>query len=79
MGELLLAHGAPVNFGIENVEISKEFYNYPEALSTGTWTTGRLGIFFLLGGWREGIEITEDLTGAGSAAEDKLNNFFLTA
>lgn len=76
MGELLLAHGAPVNFGIENVEISKEFYNYPETLSTGTWTAGRLGILFLLRGWREEIEITEDLTRAGSASEDILNNFF---
>ncbi len=48
-----------------------------EALSKGTWTARSLGIIFLLGGWREGTEITEDLTKAGSAWEDKLDNFFL--
>ncbi len=48
-----------------------------EALSKGAWTARSLGIIFLLGGWREGIEITEDLTKAGSTWEDKLDNFFL--
>ena len=32
-----------------------------------------------MGGWREGIEITEQMIKAGSAWEDKLNNFFIKA
>lgn len=32
---------------------------------------------FLLGGWRDGVEITEDLINAGNSWEEKVNNFFI--
>jgi cysteinyl-tRNA synthetase len=38
-----------------------------------------LRIVFLLGGWREGIEITDAMVKEGSAWEDRLNNFFIKA
>lgn len=68
------------HLSISGSKMSKSLKNLTtirEALSKGTWTARSLGIIFLLGGWREGIEITEDLTKAGSAWEDKLDNFFL--
>lgn len=34
---------------------------------------------FLLGGWREGIEITDAMVKEGSAWEDRVNNFFIKA
>ena len=36
-------------------------------------------IIFLLGGWKEGIEITDDVVKEGSAWEDRVNNFFIKA
>ena len=50
-----------------------------EALDGGTWTPRGLRIVFLLGGWREGIEITDAMVKEGSAWEDRVNNFFIKA
>ena len=50
-----------------------------EALEQGTWTPRGLRIVFLLGGWREGIEITDAMVKEGSAWEDRVNNFFIKA
>ena len=36
-------------------------------------------IVFLLGGWKDGIEITDDVVKEGSAWEDRVNNFFIKA
>ncbi|KAL9104534.1 MAG: hypothetical protein Q9187_008887 [Circinaria calcarea] len=55
----------------------KNFTTIREALERGDWTPRALRIVFLLGGWKEGIEITDDLVKAGSAWEDKVNNFFI--
>ena len=48
-----------------------------EALDRGLWTPRGLRIVFLLGGWREGIEITDSMVKEGSAWEDRVNNFFI--
>ncbi len=64
------------HLSIQGSKMSKSLKNFTtirEALSRGDWTPRGLRIAFLLGGWREGIEITEDLVKAGSAWEDKLN------
>lgn len=50
-----------------------------EALDRGTWTPRGLRIVFLLGGWKDGIEITDDVVKEGSAWEDRANNFFIKA
>ena len=57
----------------------KNFTTIRDALSGGAWTSRGLRIVLLLGGWRDGIEITDDLVKAGSAWEDKVNNFFINA
>ncbi|KAF2087581.1 cysteinyl-tRNA synthetase [Saccharata proteae CBS 121410] len=55
----------------------KNFTTIREALSRGDWTPRGLRIVFLLGGWKEPVEITEGLVKEGWNWEDKLNNFFL--
>lgn len=70
MGHLSIA-GAKMSKSLKN------FTTIREALSQGAWTSRGLRIVLLLGGWREGIEITEDLVKAGSGWEDKVNNFFI--
>jgi cysteinyl-tRNA synthetase len=54
----------------------KNFTTIRTALERGDWTPRSLRIVFLLGGWRDGIEITDDLVQAGSTWEDKIDNFF---
>ena len=55
----------------------KNFTTIRNALDKGDWTPRSLRIIFLLGNWRDGIEITDDLVQAGSGWEDKVDNFFL--
>lgn len=55
----------------------KNFTTIRTALERGDWTARSLRIVFLLGGWRDGIEITDDLVLAGSGWEDRVDNFFL--
>ncbi|KAF2402855.1 cysteinyl-tRNA synthetase [Trichodelitschia bisporula] len=57
----------------------KNFTTIREALARGDWTPRALRIVFLLGGWKEGVEITDELVRAGAAWEDKITNFFLKA
>ena len=57
----------------------KNFTTIRTALERGDWTPRSLRIIFLLGGWRDGIEITDDLVQAGSGWEDRVDNFFLNA
>ncbi|KAL9098951.1 MAG: hypothetical protein Q9163_005480 [Psora crenata] len=72
MGHLSIA-GAKMSKSLKN------FTTIRDALSSGTWTSRGLRIVLLLGGWREGIEITGDLVKAGLAWEDKVDNFFIKA
>jgi cysteinyl-tRNA synthetase len=68
------------HLSIQGSKMSKSLKNFTtirEALGRGTWDPRSLRIVFLLGGWREGIEITEDMIKASNAWEEKLNNFFL--
>jgi cysteinyl-tRNA synthetase len=61
---------------IQGSKMSKSLKNFTTikaALSGGEWTPRGLRIVFLRGGWREGIEITDDTMKAGSAWEDKVN------
>ncbi|OJJ48451.1 hypothetical protein ASPZODRAFT_61591 [Penicilliopsis zonata CBS 506.65] len=68
------------HLSIQGSKMSKSLKNFTtirEALDRKDWTSRSLRIIFLLGGWKEGVEITEDLVNAGNAWEDKVNNFFL--
>ena len=68
------------HLSISGAKMSKSLKNFTtirEALTRGTWTARSLRIIFLLGGWREGVEITEGLVETGNAWEEKVNNFFL--
>ena len=72
MGHLSIA-GAKMSKSLKN------FTTIRDALNRRDWTSRGLRIVLLLGGWRESIEITDDLVKAGSAWEDKVNNFFINA
>jgi cysteinyl-tRNA synthetase len=64
------------HLSIQGSKMSKSLKNFTtirEALERGDWTPRSLRVVFLLGGWKEGIEITDDLVKAGSAWEDKLD------
>ena len=56
----------------------KNFTTIREALHVRKdWTSRSLRIVFLLGEWRKGIEITDDLVLEGRSWEDRVDNFFL--
>lgn len=57
----------------------KNFTTVREALAKGTWTPRGLRIAFLLGAWKDGLEITDDVVKAGSSWEERVNNFFIKA
>lgn len=57
----------------------KNFTTIRAALESAEWTPRSLRIVFLLGAWRDGIEITPSSIREASAIEDKINNFFLNA
>lgn len=64
------------HLSIQGSKMSKSLKNFTtirEALDRGDWTPRALRIVFLLGGWKEGIEITDDLVKAGASWEDKLD------
>ena len=64
------------HLSIQGSKMSKSLKNFTtirEALDRGDWTPRSLRIVFLLGGWREGVEITDDLVKQGSAWEEKVN------
>ena len=64
------------HLSISGAKMSKSLKNFTtirEALEKETWTTRSLRIVLLLGHWRDGIEITDDLVKAGSAWEDKID------
>ena len=64
------------HLSISGAKMSKSLKNFTtirEALKKETWTSRSLRIVLLLGHWRDGIEITDDLVKAGSGWEDKVN------
>lgn len=68
------------HLSIQGSKMSKSLKNFTtirEALERREWTPRSLRIVFLLGGWKDGVEITDDLVNAGNSWEDKLNNFFI--
>jgi cysteinyl-tRNA synthetase len=68
------------HLSIQGSKMSKSLKNFTtirEALDRKDWTPRSLRIVFLLGGWKEGVEITDDLVRTGSSWEEKVNNFFL--
>lgn len=68
------------HLSIQGSKMSKSLKNFTtvrESLERKEWTPRSLRIVFLLGGWRDGIEITEDLVNTGNSWEDKVNNFFI--
>ena len=67
------------HLSISGSKMSKSLKNFTtirEALARGDWTARSLRIIFLLGGWRDGVEITDDLRKAGSSFENYVANFF---
>lgn len=70
------------HLSIQGSKMSKSLKNFTtirEALEKKEFTPRGLRIIFLLGGWKEGVEITDDLVKAADGWEDKVNNFFLNA
>lgn len=70
------------HLSISGSKMSKSLKNFTtirDALARGEWTQRSLRIVFLLGGWKDGVEITESLVLQGNAWEDKVTNFFLKA
>ena len=54
----------------------KNFTTIREALARDDWTARSLRIIFLLGGWHDGVEITDSLRKAGAAFESYVTHFF---
>jgi cysteinyl-tRNA synthetase len=69
------------HLSIQGSKMSKSLKNFTtirEALHVRKdWTSRSLRIVFLLGEWRKGIEITDDMVLEGRSWEDKVDNFFL--
>ena len=68
------------HLSIQGSKMSKSLKNFTtirEALDNNYWTPRSLRIVFLLGGWRDGVEITEELISTASSWEEKVNNFFV--
>ena len=68
------------HLSIQGSKMSKSLKNFitiREALAKGEWTPRSLRIVFLLGSWKDGLEITRDMTKAGLGWEERVNNFFI--
>lgn len=58
----------------------KNFTTIREALHVRKeWTSRSLRIVFLLGTWKDGIEITDEMVLEGRTWEDRVDNFFINA
>ena len=67
------------HLSISGSKMSKSLKNFTtirEALGRGDWNARSLRIIFLLGGWHDGIEITDDMRKQGASWESYVNNFF---
>jgi cysteinyl-tRNA synthetase len=70
------------HLSIQGSKMSKSLKNFTTirtALDRKDWTSRSLRIVFLLGSWRDGIEITDDLVKEGAGWEDRVDNFFINA
>ncbi|KAK6365266.1 cysteinyl-tRNA synthetase [Exophiala oligosperma] len=71
------------HLSIQGSKMSKSLKNFTtirEALHVQKeWTSRSLRIIFLLGNWKDGIEITDDMVVEGRNWEDRVDNFFLNA
>ncbi|KAI5298235.1 hypothetical protein KEM56_004222 [Ascosphaera pollenicola] len=68
------------HLSIQGSKMSKSLKNFTTirtALERGEYTSRSLRILFLLGGWKDGIEITDDLLKAARGWEERVNNFFI--
>lgn len=69
------------HLSIQGSKMSKSLKNFTtirEALHVRReWTARSLRIVFLLGSWKDGIEITDDMVTEGRNWEDRVDNFFL--
>lgn len=68
------------HLSIQGSKMSKSLKNFTtirEAISQGDWTPRGLRIVFLLGNWRDGLEITGEVVKAGVAWEERVNSFFI--
>ena len=67
------------HLSISGSKMSKSLKNFTtirEAIARGDWTARGLRIVFLLGGWHDGIEITDDMRKGASSFESYVTNFF---
>lgn len=67
------------HLSISGSKMSKSLKNFTtirEALARGDWNQRSLRIIFLLGGWHDGIEITDDMRKQGASWESYVTNFF---
>ena len=68
------------HLSIQGSKMSKSLKNFTtirEALQNGDWTPRGLRVVFLLGSWKDGLEITGEVVKAAVAWEERVNNFFL--
>ncbi|KAL4922577.1 tRNA synthetases class I (C) catalytic domain-containing protein [Aspergillus aurantiobrunneus] len=72
-------HQQWVNYFFHMGHLSIQGLKLRDALDRGDWTPRGLRIVFLLGGWRDGVEISEELVKTSSSWEDKLTNSFIKA
>lgn len=69
MGHLSIA-GAKMSKSLKN------FITIREALESGDWTARKLRILFMLGGWKGGLEISQNFRAEVDLWERTLSNFF---
>jgi cysteinyl-tRNA synthetase len=69
MGHLQI-HGSKMSKSLKN------FVSVRDALQRGGWTPRGLRIVFLLGGWKEGIEVREGVLAEAKSWEATVNKFF---
>lgn len=75
MGHLSIS-GAKMSKSLKNFTTIREAL---EQQGPDAWTPRSLRIVFLLGGWKDGIEVTPEVVKNANAWEDKVDNFFLNA
>jgi cysteinyl-tRNA synthetase len=69
MGHLQI-HGSKMSKSLKN------FVSVRDALQRGGWTPRGLRVVFLLGGWKEGIEVREGVLAEARSWEVSVNKFF---
>lgn len=70
------------HLSIQGAKMSKSLKNFTtvrSALDKKEWTSRSLRIVFLLGNWRDPIEITDSMVKEGTNWEDRVDNFFINA